>query len=201
MEETWKSIKGYEGYYEISDKGRVKSLTRKVMFGERVKFTKETILKEINNGRDYMYVTLSCNNKKTKKYIHRLVAGEFLPNEFNKPEVNHKNGIKKDNNISNLEWVTSSENQKHAFETGLTVISILKLVEIHKGNEYSSQRTKVFDKEKGKTYEFVSSKKASLYFGFSRTYFSEIIKKSNGENQRFKAEYIGSQNKKLLEEK
>src|SRR5699024_674166 len=84
------------------------------------RIVEEKILQENNNGRGYVYVSLSYKNIKTREYIHRLVAKEFLPNKWNKREVNHKNGIKNDNNVSNLEWVSDSENKEHAYLTGLT---------------------------------------------------------------------------------
>jgi len=67
----------------------------------------------------YYMVTLSKNNKQNPKRVHRLIAEMYIPNPYNKPHVNHKNGIKTDNSLSNLEWVTHDENMKHAFRTGL----------------------------------------------------------------------------------
>lgn len=94
--EIWKVIKGYEKY-QVSNLGRVKSF-----------FSKEKILK-LRNHRGYSLVNLS--NKTFK--VHRLVAEAFLENETKKPEVNHKNKIKSDNTVSNLEWVTREENIYH----------------------------------------------------------------------------------------
>lgn len=67
-----------------------------------------------NTGNGYLYVDLYRNNKKTRKYIHRLVAESFIPNNDNKPMVNHKDGDTKNNQVSNLEWVTAKENVEHA---------------------------------------------------------------------------------------
>jgi hypothetical protein len=118
--EIWKDIEGYEGFYQVSNCGNVKSLERIV--NSRYKsgrLVKEKILKGRKNRWGYVKIGLnkgSCSHYKT---IHRLVAQAFIPNPENKPETNHKNGVKIDNRVENLEWVTKSENAKHAFEIGL----------------------------------------------------------------------------------
>jgi hypothetical protein len=121
--EIWKSISGFEGMYEISNLGRVKSLmrfSRKVAHGN-VFMTTEIVMKNhlLNSG--YLKVGLKRPGIKLAKQctIHRLVAGAFLSNPESKSQVNHKNGIKTDNRLENLEWVTRSENQLHAISTGL----------------------------------------------------------------------------------
>lgn len=109
MKEIFKTIDGYEGIYQISDTGRIKSL----------KFGKEKILNPIKNNRGYLQVGL-CVNGKLKAYrIHRLVCETFLNNPENKRTVNHKNGIKTDNRLENLEFATHNENNKHAHDNGL----------------------------------------------------------------------------------
>lgn len=115
--ETWKPIKDYEGLYEISDCGRVKSLDRWDSLN-RLKIGK--ILNCCDNGSGYMIVNLKAFGKQNIKTIHRLVAEAFIPNPNNLPCVNHKDGNKQNNNVDNLEWCTHSENMKHAFRTGLS---------------------------------------------------------------------------------
>ncbi len=111
MSETFKDIKGYEGLYQVSNLGRVKSL-RRWNAGER-------ILKSIKNKNGYYRVHLLKNGNSKNFYIHRLVVGAFLENKENKPCTNHKNGIKADNRAENLEHCTIGENNKHAFRTGI----------------------------------------------------------------------------------
>lgn len=98
-----KIIKGFENY-SVSDTGRVRNIkTGKIKVGI-----------SNNAGNGYLYVDIYNNGKKSRKYIHRLVVENFIPNPQNKPMVNHIDGNTKNNNVSNLEWVTAQENVKHA---------------------------------------------------------------------------------------
>lgn len=120
MEEKWEKIKGYEDYYEISSLGRVKSLIRKkVRSRNRPTTKKENILTNFYNESGYPTVTIRVNRKQKGFLIHRLIAQHFIPNPNNYLIVNHLDGDKKNFSIDNLEWTTSSLNQKHAYDTGL----------------------------------------------------------------------------------
>lgn len=114
MEEIWKEIKGWEGYYEISNFGNVRSLSRSVMRNGMHLSIPGKALKPYITTAGYEQVNFCKNSIKRPRAVHRLVAGAFIPNPNNKPQVNHIDGIKKNNNDSNLEWATSSENNSHS---------------------------------------------------------------------------------------
>lgn len=118
--EIWKDIKGYEGVYQISTLGRIKGLSRKVLSKKRKTGNNERTISEYirtpeTTKMGYQRITLSLSGNNIRFFVHRLVCIEFIPNPDNKPCVNHKNGIKCDNNIQNLEWVTYSENERHSY--------------------------------------------------------------------------------------
>lgn len=117
--EQWKDVIGYEGLYQVSDLGRVKSLRKKVKARtDSFSYKRERILKQaIDKGYLRTCLTHSCKKETTK--VHRLVALVFIPNNENKPQVNHKNTIKKDNRLTNLEWNTEKENVNHAYDNNL----------------------------------------------------------------------------------
>lgn len=119
MIEVWKDISGYEGVYQVSNLGRVKSLarTRNGRWGNKLPVP-EIILKQKKNRGGYMCVHLRTN-KESHPTVHRLVAIAFIENPENKQTVNHLDGCKTNNIVENLEWATISENTKHAIETGL----------------------------------------------------------------------------------
>lgn len=111
VEEQWKDIEGYEGLYQISNLGRVKSLKRWRGNNGSGYYTKEKILKNSKKDNDYLMVGLSKNGKSNKFYVHRLVAIAFIPNPHDYPLVNHKKEFEKyNNNIENLEWCTYKYN-------------------------------------------------------------------------------------------
>jgi hypothetical protein len=122
----WKDIEGYEGLYQISDKGEVKSLPKEHRYGLKT----EKILKPKIDKDGYYGVSLCKNGKSKSKKIHRLVAQMFINNPNNKPTVNHINAIVNDNTLSNLEWATHSEQNYHLYKLGLKDLSYMsKLIE------------------------------------------------------------------------
>lgn len=119
--ETWLPITGYEGLYEVSNIGRVKALKKQWYSGDgnRILRSKEEILIKQSTSKGYNHIILTKNGVQRTFRVHRLVCINFIPNTYNKPCVNHKNGIKNDNRLENLEWCTVSENGLHSYKTGL----------------------------------------------------------------------------------
>ena len=108
MTEIWKDVVGYEGLYEVSSLGRVKSVKR------------NKILSQKHNWDGYLRIQLWRNNKNKYVSIHRLVAEAFIENPNTKPFINHIDGNKQNNKVDNLEWCTQKENIKHAFDNVLS---------------------------------------------------------------------------------
>lgn len=120
MEEMWKDIPGYEGFYQASSLGQVRSIDRERVDKLGRKFRVKGKIRKLATSEDgYLEVDLNCNGVVKYVRVHRLVALTFIANPENKPEVNHKDGNKKNNNIHNLEWATTAENIRHAIHTGL----------------------------------------------------------------------------------
>lgn len=143
--ENWKAVKGYEGLYEVSDKGRVKGLKR------------NRILKNIVDSLGYVRVSLCKENKPKAHKIHRLVAEHFLkPSEYK--VVNHIDGNKENNSVENLEWCNASQNRKHACDTGLAAKEEGRLIMCNETKE---------------VYKGVMS--AARHIGISHTMISSII--------------------------
>lgn len=162
--EVWKDVIAYEGLYKVSSCGNVFIVSKN---------RNQTPLK-VKNG--YLLVDLCKSGSKKRISIHRLVAIHFLDNNENKPQVNHKNGIKTDNRLENLEWATASENQRHSINTGLKKprkgeeCKYAKITEkdaidikygykamIHKeiANIYNVSRTTVIDIRKGRSWKHI----------------------------------------------
>lgn len=131
--EIWKDIIGYEGLYQVSSFGRVKSLER--ICEMRYGFTRKVPekIRSLNPDKDgYLKINLHMNGETNRYMVHRLIALLFIPNTKDAPVVNHINGIKNDNRVDNLEWATISENTKHGFDK-------LNRIPVAGKNHYSSK--------------------------------------------------------------
>ena len=114
--EIWKDIKGYEGQYQVSNLGYIKS---SYMWTGDKYIKREKILRNVLYKNGYLYVSLSKDGKVKRFKVNRLVAEAFIENPYNLPITNHKDGDKTNNCVSNLEWCTYGENLSHAYKTGL----------------------------------------------------------------------------------
>ena len=143
MQEIWKDIKEYENLYQVSNKGRIR---------------KWKIIKQSNTNNGYKCVNLIKNERYVMKKIHRLVAEAFIPNYENKPLINHKNGIKTDNRIENLEWCTSQENVIHALTNNR---KLREKKEKRKRLNYDNTKVNQYDKKYNLIKQWGSIREAS----------------------------------------
>lgn len=116
----WEPVQGYDGMYEVSNTGMVRSIYREIKLPNGICRTLQgrTIAIKTNND-GYLFVSLSRNGEQETKYIHRAVAEAYIPNPDKLPQVNHLDGNKRNNNVDNLAWVTHQQNVKHCYDTGL----------------------------------------------------------------------------------
>lgn len=120
QEETWRDVSGYTGCYQVSSKGRIKSLKRTVSRRNgTTRIVPEIILSISIQSQGYPVVTLCKSGRNKKVRVSRIVGLEFVANPLNLPEINHDDGNKLNNNDWNLSWIDRSGNLKHAYRTGL----------------------------------------------------------------------------------
>lgn len=172
MKETntvWKPVVGYEGLYEVSIYGEIKSIKKSKLLKPRL-------------STGYAMVALWNNGLRKDLKIHRLVAIAYIKNPMNKPQVNHIDGNKLNNELSNLEWVTNSENLKHAYKNGLITISNRKR-QIIAAAVSKAHSKKVMDIKTGIIYKSLTQGCISINMNCS-TANKQINR--NSKNQRFK---------------
>lgn len=127
--EMWKSVKGYEGIYEVSNYGNVRSLDRKIEHRTKNGLTKRKVkgilMKQSKNKKGYSAIDLRKNNVRKYGFIHRLVATAFIGcPPTSEHQINHLDGNNENNHVSNLEWVTLAENMDHAHRNGLRHMTV-----------------------------------------------------------------------------
>lgn len=168
-----KPVVGYEGLYLVDTMGNVISMPK---YQGRYLHNKYVILNQKQTKNGYMTVALSDGSGQRDFFVHRLVAIAFLPNPDNLPEVNHKNGMKQDNRLENLEWVSRSDNMKHALAHDLGGTKTRLLSNLEKMN-YFTEYVKVILERDGEVHEFTSTKEAGAFLGTHRDNVSNAIKK------------------------
>lgn len=182
MTETWRNVVGYEGIYEVSNNGQIRTHENKTTYTKRhgVRKWKQRYLKnKTTNGRD-VRISLWKDGKVRDFLVHRLVAYAFIPTIKGKNCVNHIDGNPKNNRVENLEWCTYKENQKHAFENDLVHTNLkVKLIQIDTGIQL----------------EFISMARADKWLERATGYTSGRLKKGHNtlnakDNTKYKVEKL-----------
>lgn len=175
--ELWKDIKGYEGMYQVSNEGRVKSLDRKVkQRGGGTQNKKGQLIVESMNHKGYKLTGITKENKNRTFATHRLVAEHFIENNNEKLQVNHIDGNKTNNHVDNLEWVTASENMRHAFDTGLKSVckEHLKMI-TKKANKINQKKVDQLTKDGEYIKSFDSIMEASEHVNINYRGISDCV--------------------------
>ena len=155
MDEIWKDIEGYEGLYQVSNLGRVKSLKRQVVDTVGFRIVPESYLRgRLRYG--YRIVSLCKHGEINRCMVHRLVAKAFIPNPENKPTVNHIDGVRNNNIVTNLEWATYRDQQLHKY----------RVLHSKKGRAYLGKLGK--EHNKSKTVYQILNNKIIAEFGSTR---------------------------------
>ena len=158
--ENWKSIAGYEGLYEVSDLGRVKSLGNN-------KTRKDKILKPVNSTCGYLQVSLCKDGHMKQTLVHRLVAEAFIPNPNNLATVNHKDEVKTNNTVGNLEWMSQKDNNNYGTHNK-------RVAEARLNHPAFSKKVQMFDKSTGELLAtFPSTREAERVTGINNSSISQ----------------------------
>lgn len=191
--EVWKDVVGYEGLYEVSNLGRVKSIARNGTAGG---------LMSLNINRSgYIYVGLRKSNVQKYQLVHRLVGLAFIPLVDGKEMINHKDGNKTNNNLGNLEWVNNSENRKHAYANNLQKVNLDKAHEAAWENQ--KRKVKQFSLDGKIVAEFNSIQEAAITNGIGNTCISQCLsgryKQSGGFMWKYSEDVNGDNINPLVE--
>lgn len=179
--EEWRDVVGYEGLYQVSNLGRVKSLSRRIVYKDGREYNYPSkVIKNQKVSTGYRSVMLYGVNGKKQYYVHRLVAETFIPNPNNLSDVNHKDGCKTNNILSNLEWCSRSDNQKHAYKNGLNWAHMDEAIKERSRPviQYTSSGEVIA--------EYASTRKASKASGFNQGRISQYCRCENKKHSTYK---------------
>ena len=173
----WRDVVGYEGIYEVSDTGLVRTHKNKTTHTTRhgTRKWKQRVLKQKVSKDNTHRVSLYKNGKEKTWLVHRLVAIAFLPRVEGKDYINHIDGNRHNNALINLEWCDHKENNNHAFDTGLMTTNVW---------------VELIDKSTGEVQQFRSMQKASEYMGKHHGYLSAAKKKRKKEDEFYRFSFI-----------
>lgn len=174
MKEVWKDIDGYEGLYQVSNLGRIKSLSRTVINGGRVMKKRATIMNTSKNSTGYLQVNLCVNNIRKKLLVHRIVATAFINNPQNLPQVNHIDENKQNNRVDNLEWCDNVYNNNYGS---------------HCENISRSNGKRVYCHELD--MEFNSILSASKFTGIDQKTISNSCKHAKKQRSKYRWSFVG----------
>ncbi len=184
IEEIWKDVIGYEGYYQVSSIGRVRSLDRQLKNNHTTYDLKGVILKNRITDRGYHTVQLSRKCRSKQKFVHRIIAESFFTKPINATETNHKNGIRSDNRLENLEWVTHAENMQHSIKV------LGRRPPTSGSSHYLSKRVGQFDLEDKLIEIFESCGDAGRKTKSSYSSIARCARKERGTHLGFKWRYV-----------
>ena len=190
MNEVWKDIDGYNGYYKVSNLGRIKN-------------SKGRILRQHKQNSGYLMIHLCNKNNSVGATIHSLVANAFVPNPDKKPQINHIDGKKENNTSENLQWVTAKENVNHAVKNGLLIPYVRTDDHRKKRSEWCSKKFKGIKKtseHNKKNSEAHKGKNPSCNVNRTRRDFVKVICVDNGiifPCMKDAADYIGCKKDKM----
>lgn len=176
MIEEWRDVKGWEGYYKVSNLGRIMSYDKKVKArGVGYRVIKGRILKPTPNLNGYLYISLHNKNRGIKTYVHKIVAMTFIPNPNGLSEINHKDENKQNNCVDNLEWCTHAYNMNYGtanYRRGLKF----------RNNKIYSKPVVQFSLEGNYLNEYPSASEATRQVGNPKSNSTSILGVCRGEN-------------------
>ena len=185
MNKEWRPVLGYEGLYEVSNMGNVRSLDRHLMYGNRYGFLKGKPMKPHLISTGYLMVDLYKNSQRTHYLIHRLIAEAFISNPNNLPCIDHINTIKTDNRVENLRWCSYKENCNNPLTREHANIKIRSkevqekiLATKRKNQSYGCEKPVYYIDEDGSKRSFKSISEAARKIGRSYSTLSIALKKN-----------------------